>query len=279
MQETIPEKQGKDQAGTAVAAGRASGVRRVLDELLAGRCSAQEAEERLRRWFMDDLGFACLDHHRQERTGRPEVVYGENKTGEQIAAIVERMRQAGTEPVLVTRVSPSKAAVVQRRVGEAVYHEQGRVLVAGELPAARAERGCVGILAAGTSDLPVAEEARITASFLGNRVEMAVDVGVSGLHRLAKAMPLLEKANVLIVVAGMEGALPSVVAGLATQPVIAVPTSVGYGTGLGGVAALLAMLNSCAPGVAVVNIDNGFGAACVASSINRLAEGRGSGDG
>ena len=243
----------------------------MLDDLLAARCTAAEAEERLRRWFMDDLGFACLDHHRQERTGQPEVVYGENKTAAQIVAIVGRMQAAGTEPVLVTRVDPVKAAAVQARIGAAAYHEQGRMLVLGEVPAADAGEGCIGIIAAGTSDLLVAEEARLTASCLGNRVEMAVDVGVAGLHRLAKAMPLVERANVLIVIAGMEGALPSVVGGLARQPVIAVPTSVGYGTGLGGVAALLAMLNSCVPGLAVVNIDNGFGAACIASSINLLA--------
>jgi len=246
-------------------------LRQILEAVQAGHCSVEEAEARLRRWPMDDLGFACLDHHRQLRTGLPEVIYGENKAAGQIVAIIERMCAAGNRPILATRISADKAAVICEAVGEAVYHAHARMLTVGPVPAADEGVGCIGIIAAGTSDLPVAEEARLTACCLGNRVDLVTDVGVAGLHRLAKARPLLERATVLIVVAGMEGALASVIGGLAAQPVIAVPTSVGYGTGLGGIAALLSMLNSCAPGVATVNIDNGFGAACIASSINRLA--------
>jgi pyridinium-3,5-biscarboxylic acid mononucleotide synthase len=217
------------------------------------------------------LRCAQVDHHRRLRTGRPEVVYGEGKSGEQLIEILASLLRS-SQVVMATRVSADKAALVCRRMPALTYHAQAGMLT-GPLPESRAAgddgRGLVLVISAGTSDIPVAEEAFITCGMLGSPVEKLYDVGVAGVHRLLARRDLLEAAAVLVVVAGMEGALPSVLGGLVDKPIIAVPTSVGYGTGLGGIAALLAMLNSCAPGVAVVNIDNGFGAACVADSINR----------
>lgn len=223
-----------------------------------------------------DLGFAQVDLTRAERQGVGEVIYGEGKTAQQIAAIIDALAAGGQARVLATRVDAEKGAAVAGLVtcGIALeYHAEARLLVAGGMPAADGN-GLVVVASAGTSDLPVAEEAALTAEFLGNRVERVYDAGVAGLHRLLAHQETFNKAQVIVAVAGMEGALASVIGGLVKAPVIAVPTSVGYGASLGGVAALLAMLNSCASGVSVVNIDNGFGAAYQASLINHLKEAR-----
>ena len=214
----------------------------------------------------DNLGFARVDTHRERRQGFPEVILGLGKTPSQIAAIAERLVAHG-QSLLVTRATPDAYAAVRAAVPQAEYHSEARAITLrrGEVPPGL---GTILIACAGTSDLPVAEEAAITAEVMGNAVDRLYDVGVAGLHRLLAEQPRLQAARVLIVVAGMEGALPSVVAGLVKVPVIAVPTSIGYGASFGGVAALLGMLNSCANGVAVVNIDNGFGAAAIASLIN-----------
>ncbi len=241
----------------------------LLDSVRRGSREVAEVVEILKGWPAERLGFACLDHHRALRTGLPEVIYGEGKSAEQIGAIFGKMAVHG-RMVMATRVDGAKAALVRRELPSLVYHEQARMLTScapEEVPARG--RGVVGVLSAGTSDMPVAEEALVTARCLGNRVEHIYDVGVAGIHRLLAHRELLQSLSVLIVVAGMEGALPSVVGGLVDKPIIAVPTSVGYGTGFGGIAALLGMLNSCAPGISVVNIDNGFGAACAAAAINR----------
>ena len=242
----------------------------LLNEVRRGSREVAEVVELLKQWPAERLGFACLDHHRALRTGLPEVIYGEGKSAEQVGAIFTKMAAHG-RMVMATRVDHEKARQVQTALPGLVYHHQARMLTscAPEEIATRG-RGVVGVLSAGTSDIPVAEEALVTARCLGNRVEHIYDVGVAGIHRLLAHRELLQSLSVLIVVAGMEGALPSVVGGLVDKPIIAVPTSVGYGTGFGGIAALLGMLNSCAPGISVVNIDNGFGAACVADAINRV---------
>jgi len=242
----------------------------LLDKVRSGDCGVDEAFAELKHFPAEMLACAHLDHHRRLRTGMPEVVYGENKSAAQIAEILKKLLLY-SPMVLATRVSPEKSAEVCREIPGVVYHEEARMLTS---PLARAEShrnggGVVLVLAAGTSDIPVAEEAYITSCCLGNKTEKLYDVGVAGIHRLLSRKDLLDEAAILIVIAGMEGALPSVVGGLVDKPIIAVPASVGYGTGFGGIAALLGMLNSCTPGVAVVNIDNGFGAACVAASINR----------
>lgn len=243
-------------------------ISELLQKVSDGSCSVDEALKSFKHMPSEDLEFACIDHHRHLRTGFPEVVFGENKSAGQIAEIMASMMN-GTSVALATRVSTEKAEVVIGRVNGLAYHEQARMLVGNFHEDEDRGRGLIAVIAAGTSDIPVAEEALITAASLGNQVEKLYDVGVAGLHRLLAGRELLEVATVLIVVAGMEGALPSVIGGLVDKPVLAVPTSIGYGTGLGGIAALLGMLNSCAPGVAVVNIDNGFGAGCMASAINR----------
>jgi hypothetical protein len=227
-----------------------------------------ELTDRLRAQPFEDLGFARVDHHRSARKGFPEVVFGQGKTPEQVAAIAGRIVSHG-HTLLITRTSAEAFSAVRKVVPDAAFHEQAGII---ERRAGEIARGAGTILVAvaGTSDLAVAEEAAITAEVMNNPVDRLFDVGVAGLHRLLSARDRLESARVVIVVAGMEGALPSVVGGLVRAPVIAVPTSVGYGASFGGVAALLGMLNSCAPGVAVVNIDNGFGAACIASQINHL---------
>lgn len=224
-----------------------------------------------------DLGYATLDLSRAERQGAGEVVYGEGKTAEQIAGIIDALVAAGQPRVLATRVGAEKAECVAGLVSSGVgleYHEDARVLIAGGMPEADGN-GPVVVACAGTSDLPVAEEAALTAEFLGNQVVRLTDVGVAGLHRLLAHRDELESAQVVIAAAGMEGALASVIGGLVKAPVIAVPTSVGYGASFGGLAALLAMLNSCASGVSVVNINNGFGAAYQASLINHLGATKG----
>lgn len=242
-------------------------IRRLLREVKTGGVTVDDALERLRHLPLENLGFATLDHHRALRRGYPEVVYGQGKTAEQVVEIVSSLKEMG-QTVLVTRVGADVHAAVRARHPTAVFHAVPRLVV---VPAGRPPRPRPGILvlSAGTSDLPVAEEAAVTAEVLGNRVERAYDVGVAGLHRLLARKVALARARVIVAVAGMEGALPSVVAGLTDCPVIAVPTSTGYGAGAGGQAALLAMLNSCAGGIGVVNIDNGFGAGLLASMINR----------
>lgn len=244
----------------------------LLDDVRSGALTPEAAQDRLLQYLrqapFEDLGFARVDHHRSLRQGFPEVVFGPGKTPEQIAAISERIVAAGHN-LLVTRTTPEAHAAVAARVPSASFHEQARTITnrTVNMPPGR---GTVLVAAAGTSDLPVAEEAAISAEIMGNSVDRLYDVGVAGLHRLLAAHDRLLAAHVLIVVAGMEGALPSVVGGLVDAPVIAVPTSVGYGASFGGLTALLAMLNSCANGVSVVNIDNGFGAAAMASAINHL---------
>ena len=248
-------------------------IEMLLNEVREGRTAVNEALDRLRDLPFEDIGFAKLDHHRALRTGMPEVIFGAGKTTDQVATIFSRMAQHGGN-VLATRASADMFRVVCDLESEvpgprAEYHETARCITLKQSPAAPG-KGTIAVVCAGTSDLPVAEEAAVTARLMGNNVELIADVGVAGIHRLLAQKTSLESARVLIVCAGMEGALPTVVAGLVNAPVLAVPTSVGYGASFGGVAALLGMLNTCAPNVSVVNIDNGFGAACIASLINRL---------
>lgn len=246
-------------------------LRSLLDAVGDGRLKTEDAHQRLlvelRDLPFEDLGFARIDHHRSIRQGFPEVILGIGKTPEQIAAIAIRILDRG-QPLLVTRAGAEVWEAVHAQVPEAVYHESAHAItVRRDVPRGV---GRVAIASAGTSDLFVAEEAAVTAELMGNEVERIYDVGVAGIHRVLSERARLSAARVIIVVAGMEGALPSVVAGMVAVPVIAVPTSVGYGASFGGVAALLGMLNSCANGVAVVNIDNGYGAGCLASMINHL---------
>jgi NCAIR mutase (PurE)-related protein len=245
-------------------------LRKLLEDIHQQRVSPEAGLEVLRRLPYEDLGFAQVDHHRGIRQGFPEVIFCQGKTLEQICQIAQRLRAMGSN-VLATRASPEVHAAVQALFPEAVYHAQARVIVLESTPRVRTE-GIVLVVSAGTSDIPVAEEAAITAETLGSATERLYDVGVAGLHRLLDRREMLFRARALVVVAGMEGALPSVVGGLVDKPVIAVPTSVGYGASFGGIAALLAMLNSCAAGVATVNIDNGFGAGYMAHMINLLGE-------
>ncbi|MCE2514091.1 MAG: nickel pincer cofactor biosynthesis protein LarB [Acidobacteria bacterium] len=243
----------------------------LLSDVARGTLSPAEAERRIvdivRRRPFEDLGFARVDLHRPLRQGIPEVVYGAGKTPEQVAAIAERLVAAG-QTLLVTRTDSTAFTAVREVVPDAAFHETARCITRGA--AAPTGRGTILVATGGTSDLPVAEEARVAAETLGNRVETLYDVGVAGLHRVLAAEERLQAARVIVAAAGLEGALPSVIGGLVQVPVIAVPTSVGYGAAFGGLAALLGMLNSCASGVAVVNIDNGFGAAVLASIINHL---------
>jgi NCAIR mutase (PurE)-related protein len=247
-------------------------VRALLDEVASGSLTPEAAQvgllQYLRQGAFEDLGFAKIDHQRSLRQGFPEVVFGQGKTPAQIAAISERIVAAGHN-LLVTRTTKEAYAAVAERLPGAAFHELARTITL-HTAALPPGRGPVVVAAAGTADLPVAEEAAVSAELMGNLVDRVYDVGVAGLHRLLAHHERLLAAHVIIVVAGMEGALPSVVAGLVEAPVIAVPTSVGYGANLGGLTALLAMLNSCASGLSVVNIDNGFGAAAVASAINHL---------
>ena len=247
-------------------------LRALLDEVRSGTLTPESAHGQLLQYLRqspyEDLGFARVDHHRSMRQGFPEVVYGPGKTPDQIAAISERIVAAGHN-LLVTRTGLEAYDMVRQRLPAASFHEQARTITLRTTPLPPG-RGIILVAAAGTADIPVAEEAVISAEIMGNSVDRLYDVGVAGLHRLLAQQARLSAAHVVIVVAGMEGALPSVVGGLVDVPVIAVPTSVGYGTSFGGITALLAMLNSCASGVSVVNIDNGFGAAAIASSINHL---------
>jgi NCAIR mutase (PurE)-related protein len=247
-------------------------LRELLERVRVGEAGIDEAIGALRRLPFDDMGFAHLDTHRALRAGFPEVVFCEGKLPEQAAAIIARLAE-GRGPVLGTRAGPELYARVRELVPDARYHELARAIVVEREPLPR-RPGTILVVCAGTADLPVAEEAALTAELMGNSVERLTDVGVAGLHRLLAHVEQVQTANVLVVVAGMEGALPSVVGGLVRRPVIAVPTSVGYGASFGGLAALLGMLNSCAAGVTVVNINNGFGAGYAASVINRLAAGQ-----
>jgi NCAIR mutase (PurE)-related protein len=243
-------------------------IEALLNEVHDGKVGVSTAMERLRHLPFEDLGFAKLDHHRALRTGMPEVIFASGKTSAQIAAIFERMAKAGGN-VLATRASREAFEAVKAIETRAEFHETARAITLSQATPVPG-KGMVGVVCAGTSDLPIAEEAAVTARLMGNTVELVADVGVAGIHRLLAQQNTLKSARVLIVCAGMEGALPTVVGGLVNAPVLAVPTSVGYGASFGGVAALLGMLNTCAPNVCVVNIDNGFGAACIASLINHL---------
>jgi hypothetical protein len=241
----------------------------LLDGVRDGRVAVEDALERLRNLPFEDIGFAKVDHHRALRTGMIEAIYSAGKTPAQVAAIFARMSKAGGN-VLATRATREMFEAVLNvephaefcEVARTIELDQNRELVQG--------KGTIAVVCAGTSDLPVAEEAAVTARLMGNTVELIADVGVAGIHRLLAQKASLQSARVLIVCAGMEGALPTVVGGLVNAPVIAVPTSVGYGASFGGVAALLGMLNTCSPNVSVVNIDNGFGAACIASLVNHM---------
>ena len=262
--------------------------KRDLDELMqavaAGEVAPDAAAAQLRVQPYEDLGYAKVDHHRALRQGAGEVVYGSGKTPDQIAGIVASLLDAGQERVLVTRLDADAACEVQQLLSDGLavegddeafpgilftYYDLPKLAIVGDIPEPACE-GTIAVVCGGTSDIPVAEEASLTAEFLGNRVERLYDVGVAGIHRLLAHIGQLQQARVIVAVAGMEGALPSVVGGLVPCPVIAVPTSVGYGASFDGIAALLAMLNSCASGVSVVNIDNGFGAGYQASLINHL---------
>jgi pyridinium-3,5-biscarboxylic acid mononucleotide synthase len=248
-------------------------IESLLNEVREGRTEVKDALARLRDMPFEDIGFAKVDHHRALRTGMPEVIFSAGKTPAQVAHIFARMAQHGGN-VLATRASAEMFRAVRELESfgaqqRAEYHETARCITLTQSPAAPG-KGAIAVVCAGTSDLPVAEEAAVTARLMGNTVELIADVGVAGIHRLLAQRGSLQSARVLIVCAGMEGALPTVVAGLVNAPVLAVPTSVGYGASFGGVAALLGMLNTCSPNVSVVNIDNGFGAACNASLINHM---------
>lgn len=245
-------------------------LKKLLEQVRKGSCDITEAIKKMKHWPSESMDFACIDHHRTLRTGFPEVIYGEDKSAEQIAAIMKAMLNRPSV-VMATRVNQEKAAHIRDTISGLDYHKTARLLVGNTDKVIEHDcRGTILVMSAGTSDMAVAEEAFHTVRYLGNDVEKLYDVGVAGIHRLLSQKELLYQASVVIVAAGMEGALPSVVAGLVDKPVIAVPTSVGYGASFGGITALLGMLNSCAPGMAVVNIDNGFGAGCMAATINRM---------
>ncbi len=240
-------------------------LRALLSEVAAGTKTIEEAFTRLRDLPYEDLGYARLDHHRSLRTGVPEVIFGLGKTPAQVAAIIERF-VARSGRAFATRISPEAVAVVREKYPEARLYETARILTVGDFP--QPEDGpFIAVASAGTSDMPVAEEAAVTVEIMGTRAVRVYDVGVAGLHRVLDRLDVLRQAEAIITVAGMEGALPTVVGGLVACPVIAVPTSIGYGASFGGISALLTMLNSCVPGVAVVNIDNGFGAGVLAHMI------------
>ena len=246
----------------------ASEVKRLLLEVKGGSITIDEAIDQLKALPFVDLGFAMPDTHRALRQGFPEVVMGEGKKPDEIVEIVKSLSSHGNN-VLVTRVSKEKAEDVEKKIPKIKYHELARSLVLKGKDTDEIGKGTIMVVSAGTSDIPVAEEAALVSELMGNRTKRLYDVGVAGIHRLMGHIEEIRKANVLVVVAGMEGALPSVIGGIVDRPVIAVPTSIGYGAGFGGISALLGMLNSCAAGVSVVNIDNGFGAGYVASLINR----------
>ena len=240
----------------------------LLEAVAKGRLSVAQAKSRLEDLAMEDIDYAHIDHHRSLRKGFPEVIFGEGKSADQIAGIMERMK-VQEQVILVTRVDAIKAGEIRERLPDAAYDPAARMIVWLRKALPKTGLGKILVVSAGTSDIPVAREAFLTADAMGNKVETIFDVGVAGIHRLMAHRDALEAARVLIVVAGMEGALPSVVAGMVRRPVIAVPTSIGYGVSLGGLTALFGMLSSCSSNVAVVNIDNGFGAGYMASCINQ----------
>lgn len=243
----------------------------LLERFRSGEASADNVVRAFQAAPIADLGFAQVDLHRALRKNFPEVIFGAGKTPDQVLAIATKLVER-EQHVLVTRITAEHARVLKEKFPQALFHEVARCITIEGKPSPK-RPGLIAVLCAGTSDLPVAEEAAVTADVMGNTVERIYDVGVAGLHRVLRRMEDLQRAHVLIVVAGMEGALPSVVAGLVSRPIIAVPTSIGYGANFGGLAALLAMLNSCGSGVTVVNIDNGFGAGYAASQINALVHG------
>jgi pyridinium-3,5-biscarboxylic acid mononucleotide synthase len=246
----------------------ADNLRLMLENVKNGQVSVEEAVIELKKLPFEDLGFAKVDHHRNIRNGYPEVIYCQGKTTEQIKTIVAKLIEKDNN-IMATRAGIEVYNAIKEVTEDAVFYESARIVVVNKRDVKRSDK-VIAVVTAGTSDIPVAEEAAITAETMGNRVERIYDVGVAGIHRLLANTDALQKANVLVVVAGMEGALASVVGGLVDKPVIAVPTSVGYGANFGGLAPLLTMLNSCASGIGVVNIDNGFGAGYLASMINRL---------
>jgi NCAIR mutase (PurE)-related protein len=245
-------------------------VKKLLEQVRTGRIGVNDAADRLSSLPYEDIAFARVDHHRDLRLGFPEVIFGQGKTAEQITQIAERIL-TNSSNLLISRTNEEVFAAVRAIAPDAEFHREARMISALRDRTERGD-GVIAVISAGTSDVPVAEEAAVTATAMGNRVARIYDVGVAGIHRLLGARPDFESARVVIVVAGMEGALPSVVGGMVSVPVIAVPTSIGYGASFDGLAALLAMLNSCASNVTVVNIDNGFGAGFVASLINRKRE-------
>ena len=247
-----------------------SDLAKLLQSVRDGKTDVDAALNRLRHFPFEDVAYAHIDHHRHLRHGMPEVIYCEGKTLEQVVGITERMLQAGSD-VLATRANENIFKAIKKRDRRARYHRASRAIVVQDRKK-KLTQGIVLVLTAGTSDIPVAEEAAVTAGMLGSAVQTVYDVGVAGIHRVLSKREILDAARVVIVVAGMDGALPSVVGGLVDKPVIAVPTSVGYGAGFQGLAPLLTMLNSCAAGVAVMNIDNGFGAGVLAHRINLLGE-------
>ncbi len=248
---------------------RERALRELLDRVAAGTLQPSEALSQLIKLPFEELHFAKIDNHRALRRGYPEVVYGQGKTDRQIASIVERLHAAGDQNIIVTRARKTAYPLIKRKFKSAKYSSESSMIYI-QRDFAIYGKGKIAVITAGTSDIPIAEEAYLTAWLLGNEVLKIYDVGVAGIHRLISFMPQLREARVVIAVAGMEGALPSVVSGLVAAPVIAVPTSTGYGASFGGIAALLSMLNSCSSGIGVVNIDNGFGAGFLASLINRI---------
>jgi NCAIR mutase (PurE)-related protein len=243
-------------------------IKELLEILSKGDISVSDALQKLKHLPFEDIGLASVDHHRNLRRGMSEVIFGEGKEVEDIIAIMESMIRQN-ENIMVTRISPEKTEKILKKFPQCVFHQRARMIILEQEPVKISGRGMIVVICAGTSDMPVAEEAALTARFMGNEVETIYDVGVAGLHRLLSHKEKFSNAKVIIVVAGMEGALPSVVGGLVDKPVIAVPTSIGYGASFGGIAALLGMLNSCSAGITVVNIDNGFGAGYAAGVINR----------
>jgi NCAIR mutase (PurE)-related protein len=241
----------------------------LLQKIKDGTIEIDEAIQKLKLLPFEDIGFASIDHHRHLRRGFPEVIYGRGKKVEEIITIIEKMVDK-EENVLITRLTDNKATIIKKHFSSSDYYPKSRILTIEVRPIEKRGKGKILVISAGTADIPVAEEAAITATFMGNDVETLFDVGVAGLHRLLQNKDTIMNASVIVVVAGMEGALPSIVGGLVDKPVIAVPTSTGYGASFRGLSALLGMLNSCAAGVTVVNIDNGFGAGYAASLINRL---------
>ncbi len=244
-------------------------LKKILEAVATGKTGVEEASRAIHRTACEDIQYAHIDHHRSLRKGFPEVIYGQGKTAGQIIGIMEKMMDQESV-VLATRTDAAKAQAVRNKIPEATYDADAQMVIWRKHPPILQGKGTILILSAGTSDIPVAREAFLTAEAMGNKVEAVYDVGVAGIHRLFRHKEMIDTASVLVVVAGMEGALPSVVAGMVGRPVIAVPTSVGYGVSLGGLTALFGMLNSCSSNVAVVNIDNGFGAGYMAAMINRV---------